>query len=93
MQRFSSPPVHGIPDSPGKDEAILHLHGHWRRKGSVVLGIRSYEAALDAGLLAPVVEAWWPSFSGPRLYYPGGRLMPAPLRAFVDFVKADGRGR
>ena len=43
---------------------------------------------LDAGALEPVLEAWWQSFSGPFLYYPGRRLMPAPLRAFVDFIKA-----
>ena len=40
------------------------------------------------GELDPVLEAWWPRFSGPFLYYPGRRHLPATLRAFVDFVKA-----
>ncbi|WP_105404057.1 LysR family transcriptional regulator [Neorhizobium sp. T7_12] len=43
---------------------------------------------LDSGSLEPVLEPWWPQFSGPFLYYPGRRLVPAPLRAFIDFVKA-----
>jgi len=42
---------------------------------------------LDSGALQPVLEEWWPRFSGPFLYYPGRRLVPAPLRAFIDFVK------
>ncbi|SCM73640.1 Uncharacterized HTH-type transcriptional regulator YcaN [uncultured Pleomorphomonas sp.] len=44
----------------------------------------------SSGALEPVLESWWPSFSGPFLYYPGRRLVPAPLRAFIDFVKARG---
>ena len=48
---------------------------------------------LDSGALEPVLEPWWQSFSGPFLYYPGRRLVPAPLRAFVDFIKADESGR
>jgi DNA-binding transcriptional LysR family regulator len=43
---------------------------------------------LDSGALEPVLEPWWQSFSGPFLYYPGRRLVPAPLRAFIDFIKA-----
>jgi DNA-binding transcriptional LysR family regulator len=43
---------------------------------------------LDSGALEPVLKPWWPRFSGPFLYYPGRRLLPAPLRAFVDFIKA-----
>src|SRR5215467_6655848 len=43
---------------------------------------------LDSGVLEPVLEPWWLRFSGPFLYYPGRRLVPAPLRAFVDFIKA-----
>jgi DNA-binding transcriptional LysR family regulator len=42
---------------------------------------------LDSGELEPVLEQWWLRFSGPFLYYPGRRLVPAPLRTFVDFIK------
>jgi DNA-binding transcriptional LysR family regulator len=41
----------------------------------------------DSGELEPVLEPWWLRFPGPFLYYPGRRLVPAPLRAFVDFIK------
>lgn len=42
----------------------------------------------QSGALEPVLEPWWPSFSGPFLYYPGRRLVPAPLKAFIDFVRS-----
>ncbi|WP_246767850.1 LysR family transcriptional regulator [Bradyrhizobium sp. CCBAU 53340] len=44
---------------------------------------------IASGQLEPVLEPWWQSFSGPFLYYPGRRLVPAPLRAFIDFVKGE----
>lgn len=37
--------------------------------------------------LEPILEPWWLRFPGPFLYYPGRRLVPAPLRAFIDFIK------
>jgi DNA-binding transcriptional LysR family regulator len=43
---------------------------------------------LDSGALEPVLKPWWQSFSGLFLYYPGRRLVPAPLRAFINFIKA-----
>ena len=43
---------------------------------------------LDGGALEPVLEPWWQPFSGPFLYYPGRRLVPGPLRAFVEFIRA-----
>src|SRR6266851_8842954 len=46
---------------------------------------------LDSGALEPVLEPWWLRFPGPFLYYPGRRLVPAPLRAFIDFIKASAR--
>jgi len=48
---------------------------------------------LDSGALKPVLEPWWQRFSGPFLYYPGRRLVPAPLRAFIDFIRAAGTKR
>ncbi len=55
---------------------ILHLFEAWLRP------------ALDSGLLEPVLPEWWQSFSGPFLYYSGRRLVPPPLRAFIDFTRS-----
>ena len=43
---------------------------------------------LDSGALEPVLGEWWQPFSGPFLYYSGRRLVPPPLRAFLDYIKA-----
>ncbi len=45
---------------------------------------------LASGALEPVLQDWWQPFSGPFLYYPGRRYLPAPLRAFVDFIRRPG---
>jgi DNA-binding transcriptional LysR family regulator len=58
---------------------IVHLYDEWLRPH------------LDSGALEPVLERGWRPFSGPYLYYPGRRLVPAPLRAFIDFIKAEGK--
>lgn len=54
---------------------IIHLFEDWLRPH------------LGSGALEAVLEPWSQRFSGPFLYYPGRRLLPGPLRAFVDFIK------
>jgi DNA-binding transcriptional LysR family regulator len=54
---------------------VIHLFEDWLRRH------------LASGTLEPILEPWWQPFPGPFLYYPGRRLVPAPLRAFVDFIK------
>ncbi|ENN3366812.1 LysR family transcriptional regulator [Pseudomonas aeruginosa] len=55
---------------------IVHLFEEWLRPH------------LAEGSLEPVLEAWWQQFSGPFLYYSGRRLVPTPLKAFIDFIKS-----
>ncbi|MBJ9963194.1 LysR family transcriptional regulator [Burkholderia seminalis] len=55
---------------------ILHLFEEWVRPH------------FDSGALERVLEPWWRPFPGPFLYYPGRRLVPPALRAFIDFIKA-----
>ncbi len=47
------------------------------------------EAEVASGALQPVLEDWLPPFSGPFIYYPSRKHMPPPLRAFLDFIKAE----
>jgi DNA-binding transcriptional LysR family regulator len=53
---------------------VIHLFEDWLRP------------ILDSGALEPVLQPWWRPFTGPFLYFPSRRYLPAPLRAFVDFI-------
>jgi DNA-binding transcriptional LysR family regulator len=53
---------------------IVHLFEDWLRPH------------IESGALEAILDDWCQTFSGPRLYYSGRRYLPAPLRAFVDFV-------
>jgi DNA-binding transcriptional LysR family regulator len=55
---------------------IIHFFEEWLRPH------------LDSGALEPVLKPWWQSFTGPFLYYPGRRLLPAPLKAFIAFIRS-----
>ncbi len=59
---------------------IIHLFEDWLRP------------AFEDRTLVPLLKPWWQSFSGPYLYYPGRRHLPAPVRAFVDFIKSHPSG-
>ena len=61
-------------DAAVAGSGVVHLFEDWLRP------------SLDSGALEPVLEPWWQRFSGPFLYYPSRRQLPAPLRAFVDFI-------
>ncbi|MBI2727828.1 MAG: LysR family transcriptional regulator [Polaromonas sp.] len=65
-----------VVDSAVAGTGLVYLFEDWLRP------------QLVSGMLEPVLKDWWPSFSGPFLYYPGHRLPPAPLRAFIDFIRA-----
>ena len=52
----------------------------------LICTVRSWlDPLLASGELVPVLQDWWPSFEGPKLYF-SSRSMPAPLRAFVDML-------
>lgn len=55
--------------------------------------IRSFEEFLqpliEEGALVPILDGWQQTFSGPFLYYSSRKHVPAPLRAFIEFLRAD----
>lgn len=48
-----------------------------------------YADLLSDGSVVEVLSEWSTPFSGPFLFYHDRRYVPAPLRAFVDFLRAD----
>ena len=54
---------------------VIHLFEDW------------LAPSLARGRLEPVLPDWWQSFSGPFLYYSGRRLVPPPLRAFLNYIR------
>jgi DNA-binding transcriptional LysR family regulator len=64
-----------IVDMAAAGSGVVHLFEDWLRPH------------LDRGTLVPVLEEWWQPFSGPFLYYSGRRLVPPPLRAFLDCIR------
>ncbi|MGK6311820.1 LysR substrate-binding domain-containing protein [Neorhizobium sp. DT-125] len=83
--RIDPPPVLVVQTASGVDLGVkCAIAG-----GGIVCLFEDWlQPHFDSGALEPVLPDWWLSFSGPFLYYPGRRLVPAPLRAFIDFVKA-----
>jgi len=83
--------VHVVPSGPLVAQIStavdLLVHAAIAGTGLVYLFDDWLRPHIDSGALDPVLEPWWPSFSGPFLYYSGRRLPPAPLRAFIDFVR------
>lgn len=69
------------------DSLELQLGAAAEGVGIVSTFLGFLEPALSSGRLAAVLDDWHQPFSGPFLYYHGRRHMPAPLRAFVDFLK------
>lgn len=49
------------------------------------------EDDLRAGRLVPLLEDWTPRIDGFYLYYPSRRQIPAPLQAFIDFLRKERR--
>jgi DNA-binding transcriptional LysR family regulator len=71
-----------VASSPDMEVAAA-VHGH-----GLIYGFEEFLGpALASGALTPLLPDWWANFSGPFLYYQSRNHMPAPLRAFVDFVK------
>tara|TARA_R110002020_G_scaffold475558_1_gene710918 strand:- start:37599 stop:37829 length:231 start_codon:yes stop_codon:yes gene_type:complete len=44
---------------------------------------------IETGRLVPVLPEWWSAFPGLFLSYSGRRLVPPPLRAFLDFIRSE----
>jgi DNA-binding transcriptional LysR family regulator len=55
--------------------------------GIAYISDKSAKPYLDRGALVSVLDDWCAPIPGLFLYYPGHRLVPPALRAFIDVLK------
>ncbi len=60
--------------------------------GIAYLAEDTMDPAIANGRLVQLLAEWTPALTGLYLYYPSRRQVPRPLRAFIDFLKAERRG-
>jgi DNA-binding transcriptional LysR family regulator len=83
-------------DAPGAvilDDEELMVEAAVQGLGIAYVASPAAAAALKARQLREVLSAWMPAAEAIAVYYPGHRSVPPALRAFLDVVKASGRGR
>lgn len=69
------------------DSHELKLDAALRGAGLTYINEWAVEAHIAAGRLIRVLEDWTPPYPGLCLYYPGNRLVPAGLKAFVEVLR------
>ncbi|MES2901620.1 MAG: LysR family transcriptional regulator [Pseudomonadota bacterium] len=69
-------------------DALSAVHAACHGAGFAYVHEDYVTGAIADGALVRVLADWSPGIDQPYLYYPRQRHMPASLRAFVDFVKA-----
>ena len=77
-------------DVPGPlilDEGGLMVEAALAGVGLAYLSEASMAEPLADGRLEIVLEDWTPPYPGLALYYPGRRLTPPKLRAFIDLIR------
>lgn len=70
------------------DDEELMVEAAIRELGIAYVASPAAEAALADGRLRWVLAAWTPAPERIAIYYPGHRVVPPALRAFLDVVKA-----
>lgn len=101
-QRFPSGAMYHWEFERGGIELVLEVDGPLILREMTLCGLAALdgagvafvfeklvEADIAAGRLVRVLEDWCPYHPGMFLYYPGRRQLPAVLKAFVDFVRAN----
>lgn len=69
------------------DDMDLMVDAASAGQGIAFVSEETARETLEKGRLAIILDDWSPAFPGYALYYPGHRLVPPALRAFIDVVK------
>ena len=87
FERQGQPLSVDVPGALTLDHIELMIEAAMSGLGIAFVPERAVRAKLDDGTLLTLLEEWCPSIPGLFLYYPGSRLVPSGLRAFINVLK------